>query len=449
MSEEERGEGRFSAPITGFVDYTPQQQYCFNEWLKRVAGVYEGHGFTPLHLRPFEPLRALEGEGETQKQIFEVFRADTGKTTHLGLPFDHTVPLALWVAEHAGHLLHLPFPYKRYDMGLSYRGERPKLGRFRAFVQADVDIVGRKLDPSADKECLLALIAALEALSVGPIRVRLNHLFIVKSLLSQRGIPQEHHAALLRSVDKLDKLSKEEVAAEIARIEGLALSTSSVLSLLETFSLEASLDDLKRFGEEAAPALESIRHLIALLTDAGVPRETFCFSPGMVRGLAYYTGTVFEILLVGKEQYGSVAGGGRYSNLVGSFSRSLQDVEGVGGTLGLTRLFDILCKTGFALPQRTSCAHVLVGARVPELMPKASKLASALRAKGWKVDLYSGAPKIKNLLAHANAIGVPLAALVMDESAFVIKKMDLQVQNEFATLQEAVAFLGEPDAISN
>jgi len=445
QSSEDTGNARLSAPITGFVDYDPQQQYLFNVWLKKTAAIYERFGFTPLHLRPFERLGALQGEGDTQKQIFELFRADTGQTTKLGLPFDHTVPLALWVAEMAGHFHHLSFPYKRYDLGLSYRGERPKMGRFRAFVQADIDIIGKKINLSADVECIAAITEALSSLSIGPFLVKLNHIGIVKSILNERNIPEVHQAAVLRAVDKLDKLSTQEVASEMGRIEGLALSVSAIESLLACFTAQTSLFDPaldRAYGKGAATALSELREVFALLKEVGMDMGLFTFCPGMVRGLSYYTGVVVETFLVGKEQYGSVASGGRYSHLVGSFADNLQDIEGVGLSIGLTRLFDILCKTDLVLPKRTTVAQVLVGARTEELASRAYALGSELRRRGFNVDIYSGIPKVKQILAHANTLGVPHTTLVMDEGAFVVKDMQAQTQVEFATDLEVAAYLG-------
>ncbi len=416
--------------ITGFIDYDPQQQYLFHCWMKRVEAVYEQFGFTPLHVRPFERLAALQGEGDTEKQIFEVFRADTGETTGLGLPFDHTVPLALWVA---GHQQGLSFPYKRYDMGLSYRGERAKMGRYRAFVQADIDIIGRKLSLSADGECIAATTQALSALEVGPFQVKINHIGIVQKILDEHAIPLECRAAVLRAIDKLDKISPQEVLAELGKIAALP----DMGPVIETFMGEYSLFDPAleaRFGE----ATLELRNLWGLLETMGIDLERFRFSPAMVRGLAYYTGVVVETFLVGKEQYGSIASGGRYGNLVGSFSSSLQDVEGVGLSIGVTRLFDILYKTGVVPTQRTSCAHVLVGARTETLLPKAYALAALLRQGGVAVDLYSGPCKVKQILSHASALGVPYSALVMDESAFVVKQMGPQTQTEYTTLEAAV-----------
>jgi histidyl-tRNA synthetase len=431
MSPSEESNIRLSGPITGFADYTPQEQYLFTQWLKKVANVYERFGFTPIHLRPFEHLNALKGDGDTQKQIFEVYRFDTQETTSLALPFDHTVPLALWVAEHAGHLQHLSFPYKRYDLGLSFRGERPKAGRFRAFIQADVDIVGRLLSLSADAECIAAIVTALEALEVGPFQIRINHIGIVKSILEENNLPSPLHPPILRAIDKLDKLSSQEVAAELMKIPGYPLSCSQTEQLIACFSQVMPLTEIDsgHFGKIC------LQNLLQTLQLMGIDPSLFIFTPGMVRGLAYYTGIVFETLLVGKESFGSVAGGGRYSNLVGDFAKNLTEIEGVGGSVGITRLFDIVSKS----EKRTTTAEILVGARTPELMPLAYEVSTLLRKQGHKVDLYSGAPKVKQILGHASSLGVPYALLVMDPHSFVKKEMLTQTQQDYASVQELVA----------
>lgn len=442
QEREESGGGRLSAPITGFVDYSPQEQCLFNTFLKTLRTTYERFGFTPLHLRPFERMGALQGEGETQKQIFEIFRADTGHTTGLGLPFDHTVPLALWVAEHAGHLQHLPLPYKRYDLGLSYRGERPKTGRLRAFVQADVDIVGRKLPLSADAECVCVILEALQNLQIGTFQVYLNHIGIVKSLLNAHHVPELHHAAVLRAIDKLDKINAAGVLAELEKIEQLSAAVN-LAQLLSAFTTKRLLDDpdlASVYGEEAMRGVSDLRAMIALLTNAGHPAEQFLFAPHMVRGLAYYTGIVFETHLIGYEQYGSMASGGRYSQLVGDLGKGLSDVEGVGGSIGLSRLFDVLISSGFVLPQRKSIAQILVGVRAAELSELGYSLSMQLRRLGKRVDVYSGPAKVKNALGHAVSLGVDYTALVMDTHAIVIKQMHTQTQQEFQSIEEVLAY---------
>lgn len=434
---------RLSAPITGFVDYNPKEQYLFNHWIETVRSSYESFGFTALHLRPFERIEALKGEGDTQKQIFEIYRADTQQTTHYGLPFDHTVPLALWVSEHAGHNQNLSFPYKRYDLGLSFRGERPKTGRCRAFVQADVDIIGKKLGLSADSECIAAILTALDRLDIGNFTVKLNHIGIVKSILKSRQIPEHLHAAILRSIDKLDKISEDDVAKEIHLIQGLSLSEEEIRSLISCFSSKVDLFDelqTQKFGSDATPFIEEIKSLITIFKTNGFESSLFEFSQAMVRGLAYYTGIVFETFLTDKSQYGSIASGGRYSNLVGDFAKGLEDVEGVGGSIGLTRIFDVLCKTGLQMPNRTSGADILVGPRTSELNAQAYKLCEQLRKKGLKVDFYSGAPKVKQILSHANLLGVKYTALIMDSNAIVMKNMHTHDQVEFTTIEEALSF---------
>ncbi|NGX53795.1 MAG: Histidine--tRNA ligase, partial [Chlamydiae bacterium] len=196
---------RISAPISGFVDYNPKQQYAFNKWLSTIKATFAEFGFNYLHTRPFERKTALWGEGETQKQIFGVTRLSIEEgeepDTGLAIPYDRTVPFALWVAEH-GH--ETPFPYKRQDVSLSHRGERAQAGRFRAFVQADVDVVGRKLGLGADVECLATLMTGLNRLNLGtPFTLVINHIGIVKAMVKANGFSDEHQPEVFRLIDKL------------------------------------------------------------------------------------------------------------------------------------------------------------------------------------------------------------------------------------------------------
>ena len=434
---------RLSAPITGFADYDPKEQYLFNYWIKTIQSSYESFGFTPIHLRPFERLNALKGEGETQKQIFEVYRADTCQTTHLGLPFDHTVPLALWVAENAGHKQNLTFPYKRYDLGLSFRGERPKTGRARAFIQADVDIVGRKLSIGADAECIATISSSLEKLAIGKFTIKVNHIGIVKSILANKNIAPPHHACILRCIDKLDKLTIEEVAKEISQIKDLSLNMNQIQDLISSFSIQLDLTkSIENHPLEliAADFVNELKELTNLINSLNLKNASIVFSAAMVRGLDYYTGIVFETFLDGKEHFGSIASGGRYSNLVGEFFPALVDVEGVGGSIGLTRIFDVLRKTHLEMPNKTSFADILVGARTQELSGLSYKVSAALRQAGLKVDCYNGAYKIKNVLTHANNLGVNYSALIMDDNCIVIKNMSSQEQKEFSAIENVISF---------
>lgn len=418
-------ESRLSAPLQGFVDYSQTEQYAFAIWQKTVVAVYERFGFSPLHLRPLERLAALKGETENQKQMFGVYRTDGQIDTGLALPFDHTVPLALYIAEQAGYRKNCKLPYKRYDVGLSFRGERPQVGRFRAFVQADIDIVGPSLGLSADAECLCALIQALQELPIGEFRVSINHIDIVKGILSLVEIPEEFHAAILRSIDKLDKKSPEEVKEEILQIPDLPLTEAKVLELLHYFTREdlSSLSDslFSTANPQALKGWQDLQTLLELLSIMGVDRSFFHIDLRMVRGLDYYTGMVFETFLQDKPQYGSIASGGRYSNLVGKFADNLSQVEGVGGSIGLTRLFEL--EGNKSLSQRITMADVLVGYRTVEQQQLAFSIATYLREHHYRVDVYSGKPNVKKIVTHADHLGVPFIVIVMDTSAIAVKNM--------------------------
>lgn len=416
---------RLSAPIQGFTAYSLKEQYAFTRWLEKLKTVYESFGFAPIHLRPLERLSALRGETDNQKQIFGVYRTDGNLMTELAIPFDHTVPLALFVAEQ-GHHKQLELPYKRYDLGLSFRGERPQVGRFRAFVQADIDVVGRKLGLAADAECLCALIKGLEDLDAGEFCVSINHIDIVKGIIQASGIPENFHPQVLRVIDKLDKRTPEEVVQEILQIPELPVSEEQVQALVARFNTKcASLDDFS-FEEDYGPAadkgLADLREVTVLLQKMGIDPSAFQFDLRMVRGLDYYTGLVFETFLNGKEQYGSVMSGGRYSNLVGRFAEGLEDVEGVGGSIGLTRLFEIAGEN--SLSKRITTADVLVGYRTEAQQRFAFEIATHLRDYGFKVNVYAGEPNVKKCIAHADGLGVPFSVIAMDTNAVVVKDMN-------------------------
>lgn len=415
----------FSAPIPGFAEYSPQEQYAFNRWLQTVKETYAEHGFSYLHTRPFERKGALWGEGETQKQVFGVTRLNADEPdTGLAIPYDRTVPFALWVAEHGPDIT---FPYKRQDVGLSFRGEAPRPGRFRAFIQADVDVAGKALGLNADAECLATLITTLKRLDLGiPFTFSVNHILIVRSMVKTFGVADVHQPEVLRLIDKLDKMSQEDVVASICDIPNLNVEKKVVEKMVSNFAQRAKVEDFifdQDYGADAKKGLEDLTIVIQLLNNLGVDTSCVLFSPGMVRGLAYYTGLVFEAVLDGKESYGSISGGGRYDNLVGSFNPKYADIGGVGGTIGLTRLFDIMVREKMRLPKRSTIANVVVGYRTKEQLAFASNVVAALRLRGVPTDFYCGTEKVKSFYTYANKIGVPVTVIAMDAQSFVVKDM--------------------------
>ena len=434
--------------IPGFTNYEEEEHYAFWKWRNCIETIFQKHGFAPFIPRPFEFAQHLIQKGGINKQIYGVARLHDNSLTDLGIPFDHTVPLALFVAPRIQKIV---FPFKRYDTTYSFRGESPQMGRFRGFFQADVDIVDKKLDILADFECIYTIVDALKALEVGDFVVTLNHIAISKHIIASTGIPKESEEEVLRWIDKLDKHPIEEISKELSNLLP-TIAIDSIENLIKKFTFRNTPYTFTLSNEndpQIEKAVKEIQDLYQLLINVGIDANKILFSPGMVRGLDYYTGIVFETHLIGKEKYGSIASGGRYSNLINNFSDNDTNIEGVGGSIGLTRLFDILCKNNEIPLNRKTPADVVVGFRTSGYQRVAIEIASILRQDGEKVDLYTTpGSKIGKQLEYANKKGIPSIILIMDNNAFVVRDLRTGKQEELKTMREAIAYWKKLDARS-
>ncbi len=421
--------------ISGFADYSEAENASLATWIKTIEKTYRTFGFTRLTPRPLELREVLLSRGGIQKQIYGVSRLPEDSATDLALPFDRTVPMANWVAQNAGDLV---FPYKRYDISYSYRGERAQAGRFRGFFQADIDIVGAgSLDESADAECIAVLYQALTRLSLGTFAITLNHMGLAKAILDAYGVVDERRQAFV-AIDKLVKIGPDATIAELC--ETTALSREKASKLVDVFGfngeLSAFIDQLSVESDAISKSAAELASVIDSMLALGVPNAVIKFQPGIVRGLDYYTGTVFETFLEGLESIGSVASGGRYEDLVSTFSTL--SLPGVGGSIGLTRLFYVACdKKLITLNTRTE-AEAFVGFRTPELRQAAQAIARTLREFGVNVDLYSGTGPFKKQLSYADRKGIPVAIFPMGEDSIVVKDMVANTQSDHTTASEAV-----------
>ena len=437
-SNNENGRAHLGA-IPGFANYNEQEHYVFANWLSEVAEVFKIHGFTPFISRPFEFSKHLLQKGGDDKQIYGVSRLQDQTLTDMGIPFDHTVPLAIFVAQRMQSLI---FPYKRYDMSHSFRGESPQAGRFRGFIQADVDIIDRNLNVLSDFQCISAVIDALKILKIGDIKVFLNHIAIAKGMIESAGIPKNCESDVLRWIDKMDKLPHEEIIQGVHKIVP-QIEFSQIEALIHRFDFSSSPEkfDLDFIHDSKVDlAFSELKTLHQLLIASGINPDYLLFSPGKVRGLNYYTGIVFETLLVGKEKYGSIASGGRYSNLIEGFAENKMTIEGVGGSIGLTRLFDILTRTGNIECKRKTTANFLILCRTDDLQTIAIDLATQLRDEGQYVDIYSKpGTKIAKQLEYADKKGIPAVIMIMDRNVFVVKNLDSGEQTEHSSITDILA----------
>lgn len=423
--------------LSGFMELIPAEQLAFNAMADRVRALFENGGFVPLDtpvLELSEILLAKAG-GETEKQIYRFSKGDTD----MCLRFDLTVPLSRYVAQHQNELA---FPFKRYHIAKSYRGERPQKGRFREFYQADIDVVGsEKLSILYDAEVPALMYRVLRAVGLDRFHIHLNNRKLMKGFYAALGL-EEKATDILRLIDKADKIGLDNVRAGLKE---LALSESQITRILAFVQLSgpfetvltkaADLDiqhDLYQTGLDELTAV--CRGLVAL----GVPETHFVVDLKITRGLDYYTGTVYETFIDDYQNWGSVCSGGRYDNLAEYYTD--RKLPGVGMSIGLTRLFDLMKAANLIPAGRATTADVLV-LPMGDVSAYALDVTRQLRDAGIPTEIYLGEVKFKNKMTYANKIGVPYVVVLGEDEAaagqITLKNMQTGVQ-ETLSLQDVV-----------
>lgn len=392
--------------LKGFRDYLPETMIP-REWLIDTARrVYRSYGFAPIDTPALEYLEILTGKGseETDKQLYQ-FQDHGGR--QVGMRFDLTVPLARFAAQHVAQL---GTPFKRYHIATVWRGENTQRGRFREFMQCDFDTIGT-LAPAADIETALVIHDLLDALGVGPFSIRVNNRQVLSGLLERLDLA-DRSAAVLRSLDKLDKIGREKVAGEM--IAG-GISEEQAAGVLDLADVSGSNDDvlaaLERLvagNETGQRGVARLAELFAAVVAAGVAAERVQIAPAIARGLDYYTGTVFETFLDQLPAIGSVCSGGRYDNLAGLYTK--QQLPGIGASLGLDRLLAALEELGQVEQVRTP-APVFLAFFDAQRLHDYLRLAAAIRAAGVGVELYPEPKKLSAQLKYADRRGFRLAVV--------------------------------------
>ncbi|HEY7858894.1 MAG TPA: histidine--tRNA ligase, partial [Candidatus Nanopelagicales bacterium] len=366
----------------------------------------ELHGFSSLETRAVEPLDQLLRKGEIDKEVYAVRRlqADEGESdSGLALHFDLTVPFARYVLQNAGHL---EFPLRRYQIQKAWRGERPQEGRFREFTQADIDIVGR--DTLAfHHEIEIAVVTAevFRALPCPPAVILVNNRKLAEGFY--RGVGATDTAAVLRAVDKLDKIGPAKVAAVLTAEVGLsAAAAEQCLALASIRSADTSFVAQVRALGVSDPLLDEGLDELAAVVGGAAER-----APGVLvadlkiaRGLDYYTGTVYETQLVGYESFGSVCSGGRYDSLA---SDGRTTYPGVGISLGVTRLMSVLLGRGLVVASRSVPTCVLVSVADEASRGESEAVAAELRARGISTEVAPRADKFGKQIRYADRRGIP------------------------------------------
>ena len=399
--------------LSGFMELLPAQQQLLERMMDILRTTYSRYGFTPLDTPVIEASEVLlaKGGGETEKQIYRFQKGDAD----LALRFDLTVPLAKYVALHGNDLA---FPFRRYQIGKVYRGERAQRGRFREFYQADIDIIGDgKLDITNEAEIPSIIYQTFTALGLTRFQIRVNNRKILNGFYAMLGLT-DRSGDIMRTVDKLDKIGPHKVRAclmddvgltaeqaeEIMRFISITGSNDQVLSALEGYRGRHELFD---------QGLDELTTVTRYLAAFGVPEVNFAVDLTIARGLDYYTGTVYETTLLDYPEIGSVCSGGRYDNLAEYYTD--RQLPGVGISIGLTRLFYVLGEQGLLTPSLpTAPADVLILPMTQDLTP-AIQLATRLRGAGVRTQLYTEQKKFKAKMNYADKLGVPYVVFLGDD----------------------------------
>lgn len=419
--------------MTGLMELTPAQQLEFDRMKSIIQEEYAHFGFTAIDTPVLERADVLlaKAGGETEKQIYRFMKGDTD----IAMRFDLTVPLARYVAEHYGSLV---FPFRRSHIAKVYRGERPQKGRYREFYQCDVDVIGEEtLDIAYDAELPRIIYAIFTRLAIGDFTIRINNRKILSGFMKHLGA-EDQSAALLRAIDKKEKLSAEAFLDELRTI---GLNELQVADVSRFTSLQGGTDEiiqnLRDMGISNAQftqGLDELEQVVRLVRTMGVPDVAFTVDVSIARGLDYYTGTVFETTLNEYPQLGSICSGGRYDDLASHYTK--KQLPGVGVSIGLTRLFSQLVELGIVNTDVRSVADALVIPLSDDELPYAYRAAEVLRKEGLCIDVYLESQAMKKKFKYADRIGVRYAVIVGKE----------EVQKNAVTVQDMTT--GEKSVVS-
>ncbi|MDO4989053.1 MAG: histidine--tRNA ligase [Eubacteriales bacterium] len=436
--------------LSGFMELLPAQQMKMERMMQLLRESYALYGFTPLDTPVIESAEVLlaKGGGETEKQIYRFQKGDSD----LALRFDLTVPLAKYVAAHCAEL---SFPFRRYQIGKVYRGERAQRGRFREFYQADIDVIGDgKLDILNEAEIPAVIYSTFTKLGLTKFRIRVNNRKLLNGFYRMNGM-QEKAGEIMRTVDKLDKIGPEKVKLLlIDEVKMLPCKAENVLDFMAIRGTNAEvLEALERYrgmDEVFDQGLEELNTVTKYLQDFGVPEENFAVDLTIARGLDYYTGTVYETEMTEHPEIGSVCSGGRYDNLAEYYTD--RQLPGVGISIGLTRLFYVLGEQGLLSDEIVTAPCDALVLPMTEELGFAVSAATALRRAGVRTQLYAEKKKFKAKMSYADKIGVPFAVFIgedeVKEGLLSVKDMQTGEQVKLAP-DEAAALISARVAEKN
>jgi len=415
--------------LPGFMELLPKEQLIFNDIVNKVTNVYSQNGFLPMDTPIIEKASVLlaKSAGETEKQVYSFKKGDKD----LALRFDLTVPFARFVAQYYNDLT---FPFKRYQIGKVYRGERNQRGRYREFYQCDVDVVGNgKLDIKNDALVVSTVYKALKSIGLGKFKIQMSNRKILKGILQELNIENDIEVMIL--IDKYDKIGKEKFTEDLINLVGE--EKSNFINKVMEFSgdNESIISNLKALNIENElykKGVDELEEVIKYLSLFGVDKNFFKIDLKIIRGLDYYTGTVFETLIEGHEEFGSISSGGRYDNLAQNYTDNV--LPGVGMSIGLTRLFFVLGEIGFLENYKLEDNEKYLIVPIGDTFEFSMEVLAKLQQSGKTAEVYLENDKIKKKMNFANKLNMTKVILIGEDEAeareVTIKDMETGEQNK-------------------
>ena len=428
--------------LSGFMELLPADQMKIEKMMETLRKSYSVYGFTPLDTPVIESAEVLlaKGGGETEKQIYRFSKGDSD----LALRFDLTVPLAKYVA---ANYANLSFPFRRYQIGKVYRGERAQRGRFREFYQADIDIIGDgRLDIINEAEIPAIIYRTFTALGLKKFKIKVNNRKLLNGFYELAGM-SEKAGDIMRCVDKLDKIGAVKVRQLL--MDELHMFSHKADDVMDFMAISgtnaeviAGLERYRGMNELFDEGLEELITVTKYLSDFGVPEENFTVDLSIARGLDYYTGTVYETGMTEHPEIGSICSGGRYDDLAGYYTD--KKLPGVGISIGLTRLFYVLNEQGLLSDETVSAPADALVIPMTEELGCAISAATVLRDAGVRTQLYCEKKKFKAKMSYADKLGIPYVVLIGEdeiaEGVVAVKDM-LSGRQQKLSPEAAAAFI--------
>lgn len=397
--------------LPGFMELLPNEQILFNEMKEKITKSYEKFGFLPIDTPIIEMSEVLlaKAGGETEKQIYRFNKGDND----LSLRFDLTVPLAKYVTQNYNNLA---FPFRRYQIGKVYRGERPQKGRFREFYQCDIDIIGDgELNIVNDAQMPAVIYTTIKELGFNDFCICINNRKILNGLFKELN-QEENSVEIMRIIDKIEKIGKENV---IKCLEDMNVEKTSIDRIIEFIEIQGNTDEkleklekLEVSEELFGQGLEELKQVVKYIRSFGVPDTNFKVDLSIARGLDYYTGTVYETFLNEYREIGSICSGGRYDNLAEYYTD--KKLPGVGVSIGLTRLFYKLNELQAIETSKKSISKVLIVSMIED-QTKALEIGNILRNAGIETENYLEDKKIKAKFKYADKLQIPYVIVIGED----------------------------------